>query len=774
MPVNSDHIDGAAGGPKRPSHGLRAVTALAFAGVLTAPLVGVAAAQTGSLGSSGPGDSPAPTTSTTSSAPTTSPTTPVPTPSVATVELRVLVLDDGDPMVEAIADRLVKEGVKIDRMPVAAGSRPAITRDMLADDASSTAHYMGIVTPDIARVGLTDAENAAIDEYTADYGVREVIAYDWPTAAVGLGEPVESATVDGRAVTLTSDALAGDWSYLDGPLVLDDVDPEVGESYGYAATPIAPPADGSSFQPVLTTATASGPGVLMGVHESGGRERLMMTIGMNRYQQHFKVLSHGIVSWLTRGVSTSLYRNTFNVQIDDVFLADDEWSAEGNCTIGDGCDPEEYPDTAPGASSRMNAGDVDVLTGWQDANGIKLDMTFNAAGATAGDPLTAALLASKDDLRWLNHTWNHDNLGCEQDESVDPWQCAQPITWYPGTGPGTGTATGNTIETQISRNVDWARENDVPLDPTELVTGEHSGLKSLPNVPQDNPGLAAALAATGVEWIASDASREPEQRAVGDALTVPRHPMNIFYNTSTKANAIDEYNWIYTDTDVGGSGLCQAANSTCIEPLHPVEGFDDYIAPLEARNALGHALDVDPRPHYAHQSNLTNDRILYPVLDRLVGDYHDLFSDSAPLLNPAHAELGREMARRAAWTDAADQVTATVTGNRLVLTNSGSAPVEVPVTTFAGTDLPGSQDRDYAGARNGWVTVPASQSVTIALGRDVGFRTPDETDGTTVVAPRTQSRAANTRAVQPGTVEIPPLNEATRVGPVAVTDRSNG
>ena len=744
MPDSIDHSEAA---PERSSlwiHGRRTAIALTAAGALAAPLVGIAAAQTGSLGSAGsagPGaTTPTSATPTTTAPTTTAPTTTPPPPAQATVELRVLVLDDGNPMVGAIADRLVAEGVEVDRRSI---TNAGITRELLADDVSKTARYLGVVSPQAARTGLTDEEDATLTRYLADYGVREVAAYNWPSADVGLSAPVFSGVVDGSTVTLSQAATSGDWSYLDGVLTLDDLDPTVDESWGY----IAPPAPGAAFQPVLTaTAPDGASGVLMGVHTEEERERLILTIGMNRYQQHFKALSHGIVSWLTRGVSTSVYRNHFSVHIDDVFLADDEWNAEGNCTVGDGCDPQEYPTTAPDASSRMNAADVSTLTAWEDANGVELDVTFNAAGAGPADPLTSALLASKDDLRWINHTWDHTNL--------DSLSQAE-------------------IRDQITRNVNWARSNGVALDPTELVTGEHSGLRSGPGQ-GDNPDLAPALDATGVRWVATDNSREQVQRRVGEALTVPRHPMNIYYNTSTTLNAIDEYNWIYTSAADGGSGVCtDSSTSTCIDPLDPVTGFDDFIAPQEARFALGHALDMDPRPHYAHQSNLTNDRILYPVLDRLVATYDELFSASAPLVNPSHAEAGQELRRRAAWTAAAPDVTATVTGSQLVVTNSGPRTVDVPVTTPAGSDLGVSGPHSgYAGGRSGWITVGAGESVTVTLAADAGFRAPTETADP--AAARALPRFRDSRATENGTVELPPVNEATRVGAIGPQHRTVG
>ena len=61
--------------------------------------------------------------------------------------------------------------------------------------------------------------------------------------------------------------------------------------------------------------------------------------------------------------------------------------------------------------------------------------------------------------------------------------------------------------------------------------------------------------------------------------------------------------------------------STCIAPLDTNTGFDSYIVPLEARMMLLHIVSNSPRSHYAHQSNLAEDRILYPVLDQTLAKY---------------------------------------------------------------------------------------------------------------------------------------------------------
>ena len=135
----------------------------------------------------------------------------------------------------------------------------------------------------------------------------------------------------------------------------------------------------------------------------------------------------------------------------------------------------------------------------------------------------------------------------------------------------------------------------------------------------------------------------------GSALTVPRYPMNVYYNVGTAEEITDEYNWIYTSKADGGSGVCENnPTSTCLDdPLDTATGFESYILPQEARTALGHAVGNDPRPHYVHQSNLAEDRLLYPVLDKVLADYRALYADNAPLENPRQSAVGTELKRRA-------------------------------------------------------------------------------------------------------------------------------
>ena len=118
----------------------------------------------------------------------------------------------------------------------------------------------------------------------------------------------------------------------------------------------------------------------------------------------------------------------------------------------------------------------------------------------------------------------------------------------------------------------------------EVAHGRLAGgaVKTLPQQPNDNPFFAPALAGVGIRWTASDASRETGSRALSATTsTVPRHPMNIFYNAGTYQDEVDEYNWIYNSTADQGSGICTANPATSASFI-----FESPSTASAIRNAL--------------------------------------------------------------------------------------------------------------------------------------------------------------------------------------------
>ncbi|MFF1653761.1 hypothetical protein [Streptomyces sp. NPDC058255] len=630
------------------------------------------------------------------------------------IDLKVLVVDNGAGQVGAVTAELKSTGIPYTTVDLGDTGRPTINAAFLSDTVNGTprAKYQGVVLPDEAPFGAGSAEQTALETYEKTYGIPQVDAYTWAHPEVGLDYTDQnggwSGVLDGARTQVTAAGKAGPFGYLDGPLTFEDNDPSVQESYGYAAHP----RDG--FTSYLDAPTG---GTLLGQYAHDGRRELVLTFAYNQYQEQFKVLSRGIVEWLTQGVHLGRSRNYFSVHVDDVFAPDARWDTQRNCTPGDfDCVDGDGQGTTP---IRMTPDDAAYAAQWEQANGFTFDMVFNAGSGEewksengGTDALADRLLADKAKYRWVNHTYTHQFLGCVQDTTTVPWSCAR------NADGSTRYVSRADISAEIRDNYNWTLSKGLSTDRTELVTGEHSGLKTLPQQPADNPNLAGALSDNGVKWTGSDNSREPAQRSVGGSvLTVPRYPMNVYYNVGTKAEMADEYNWLYTSKADGGSGICEDNPlSTCMPaPLDTATGYASYIVPLEAHTALGHALGNDPRPHYAHQSNLAEDRILYPVLDKVLADYQALYADTAPLENPRQSAIGTELQRRAAWQTAV--ANGKVTAYRIGTTVTVTAPsgTQIPVTAPEGTKkqlLLGTTafGTPYAGERSAWTTPELLQS----------------------------------------------------------------
>jgi hypothetical protein len=643
------------------------------------------------------------------------------------IDLKILVLTDHSPMVDAIVAELDDEGVPYTQLDLTSASRPVVTATFLSDTAASVprAKFQAVVLPNELPANLTADELTALHTFESTFGIRQVDASTWANPAVGLNyaaAPGYVGTLDGITGTVTPEGRAAEFRSLDGPVTFENADPAVSESYGFIGRPMPDDAVAkTSFRMMMSApmTPSAEAGSLIGVYTHEGREELVITFNYNEFQEQFQTVAPSIISWMTRGVHLGFNRNYFSVQVDDIFLEDLRWDQTANCTPGDLC-PAGTPLNTP---IRMLPADVDTLMAWQTANGMPLDFAFNAEGAdttTGTDLLTASLLTNKASFRWLNHTFSHLYLGCVQNFTVIPWVCTTD------SGGAIQYETQATLNSEIGQNKTWAATNAVTIDGAELVTGEHSGLKTSPQMAVDNPNLAPSLTANDIGFVASDASREIDQRTIGTTLTVPRYPMNIFYNVAKQAEEVDEYNWIYNNRADGGSGICEdnPATSTCIPPLSTSTGFNSYIVPIEIRNATQHLLGNDPRPHYAHQSNITEDKILYPVLDGVLAKYNAAYAANTPLLHPTLRESGTVLKQAAAWKTNKAAVTAYAIGSTVTVDSSSGSAIDVPVTLPEGTvnQTGGAAfGQAYAGERSAQVPFTASQTQQYVLPAGAGY-----------------------------------------------------
>ncbi len=588
---------------------------------------------------------------------------PASSQTATTVDLRVLLVsaDGSEPALDAWRSRLISEGVPYDLITTV--TAPPITPDTLVTEPGH-ARYQAVVlaTPELTWFdgtawvsSVAPEELEALHDFEETYRIRQVDAYAYPNASLGLSDPTWAGDLHGTTATLTQTG-ATVFTSLVGPVPIE-------HAYGYLATPN--PAEGATFEPLVTAPTGE---PLVGVHTSEGREEMVVTVDSNPSVLQAQLLLHGMLQWVTRGTYLGYSRNYLGMHIDDIFLPDDRWDTVENVTHED--------DGATIPLIRMNDADAQFLKMWQDTNNLKLDLVFNGGGSdeyraeNGSDPLADVLLGNRRSFRWINHTFNHLNLD---------------------------TASQKTIESEISRNRRWALMRSIHLDRNELVTGEHSGL--------DNAAMPAALGRQRIHWVASDASRTPDQAQLGSARTIPRHPMNVYYNTATKEEQLDEYNYLYFEN------CTPSPTTTC---LSSPATWEQYLA-SESSIMMRHILGNDPRPHYAHQANLAEDRVLFSVLDDAIGRYRTYFD--VPLMQPTMTDVGLELARRSTWNAAvaAGLVSASMTNG--VVTLRSQVDVAVPLTTTLGGRFGFFAQRAfgqrYGDERSGWYNLKSSRTATI-------------------------------------------------------------
>jgi hypothetical protein len=604
------------------------------------------------------------------------------------IDMKVLLLADdaNDGNMAAWEDNLKREGTPYVRI----NGNTTLTASTFAD--GDHAKYQGVIVsglngtaPGGASVGFDSAELDLLHAYEVKFGIRQLDINAFPGPPLGLNFASTVGTLDGMAASLTPAGLA-QFPSLKGPVPFEDLSSTVSESFGETATPCdgvaVPTCNSTSFETILQAPTGA---ALAGIAQTkDGREELVSTFSGNQFQLHNGLLRHGMLSWVTRGVYLGMDRSYLSMDVDDVFLPDDKWNPVTHTTPEDPATDQQ--------DLRMTAGDVGRLITFQNANSVKFNMLFNGSGvaderaAHGSDALFNAFMPQKAQVPWVNHTFTHLNLD---------------------------TVPQATIQSEITQNNQFAQANALPgYNKAVLVTGEHSGIGTSNPVVAPNPSMAAALTNTGVTSIGADNSREIGQRKLGSALTLPRYPMNVFYNVSTWADQLNEYNWLYLDKNVDpANGNCvNTATTTCFTSPTTQAQFIDR----EASNVLRHMQGNDPRPHYAHQTNLMSDSanpnvinkgdgILYAVIGEALRRYR-LYYKTA-FQQPGQAALTQELTRQLAWTGASNQATGYIEDGKVTITSP--AALSVPITgTTNGTV--------YGGQTSGWLSMTAGQTVTLS------------------------------------------------------------
>ena len=159
-------------------------------------------------------------------------------------------------------------------------------------------------------------------------------------------------------------------------------------------------------------------------------------------------------------------------------------------------------------------------------------------------------------------------------------------------------------------------------------------------------------------------------------------------------------------------------------------------------------LTNNPEPSYVHQTNImgippgctdatwpsnctvtatsgtppgtadtTGDGLLYSVLDPLLSEYHSYFSSATPYAQLTEGQIATVLANQSAWSTAVTSTVPTVsvteTGGVVTLTNTGTTPVEVPISVPNGTTGGTTFLQSYGGQLSGWAPLAAGASLSL-------------------------------------------------------------
>jgi hypothetical protein len=687
------------------------------------------------------------------------------------IDMKVLLLANtaGDADANAWEDHLEREGTPYDRI----NATTPLTAATFAD--GDHAKYQAVIVsgangtiPSGRPDAFTDAEWALLHAFESKFGIRQLDVNAVPGPPLGTTFATATGQLDGVRGAVTAAGLT-QFPNLAGVVPFDNIDPAVNEVFGFGAAGCNAD-DATCAAKSYTSLLQGGAGTpftgmsLLGVAEmKDGREEMSASFSANQFQTHSQVLRHALLSWVTGGVFIGRDRSYLSVNVDDIFLPDDKWDPNANVT------PE---DTAVGQQDlRMTPGDVQTLVNFQIAKGMKFNMVFNGAGvgeaqdANGGvDTLFNALMANKAQFPWINHTFTHAVLGAPN----------------PGTPPSQATIVG-----EINQNVQFAHANALPnFNAAELITGEHSGIGTSNPVVAPNPNMAPALTATGITTVAADNSREIGQREVGPALTLPRYPMNVFYNVSTWADQLDEYDWLYLASAAApaGRGNCtNTAITTCFTTPVTQAQFIDREASAVVRDMLGN----DPRPHYAHQTNVmsesTNanvanrgDGILYAVIGDAIDRYRSYFS--TPFLQPGMTALREQLRRQVAWAATSNaQVNGYIQDGKVNIVSTVAR--EVPITGTTAGDVYGEQRSAWLPVNTGTTTLdldqPRATVAPVVSGQNKVGATLTGTDGTFAGTPAPAITSRQWQRRSPGSATWTSVAGAT-AGTYVVTAADQG
>jgi hypothetical protein len=592
------------------------------------------------------------------------------TPTSIDMKLLVISAEGTEPVFAGITSILNQIGVPYDTL---IARQTALTPQTLSDGLGA-GRYQGILlttgnlayeaAPGVYESALTAAQWQTLWQYQADFRVRQVTLYTYPGGAPdNYGLNVIAAADTSSTPLQASLTAAGKqlFSYLNPASPIS-----IKNAWTYLATPV------SATNPVPLLTTANGHAIASIYSYPDGRQNLTITTDGNPELTHTLLLGYGVVNWVSKGFFLGQRKIYLNAQPDDVLIADDMW------------DPLRLSDQT-GLEYRMTGNDYTKLIAWQNTlrasstntAQIRLEMPFNGVGASGiypNDTLTPAVRKNPNQFKWINHTYEHELL--------------------------TAISYADAL-TQLSNNHKVAQQlRFQQYFKDSMIQPEISGL--------DNPAFLRAAKDFGIRYILSDTSQPGWKSLSPNAgfysihepsiLIIPRYPTNLYYNVSTPAEWLSEYNHFYAP-----GGLFP----TWDRALTYSEVLDK-----ESEMWLRYLLKYDLSPVMFHQSNLraydNKNSLLGDLINVTLSKFNSMYK--LPIRSPSQHEAGVLMAARMAYN-------ASGVSGRILLgaTNTIALktvnPVKVPLTGISY----GTATESYGGqtistlslGANGAVAIPA-------------------------------------------------------------------
>jgi hypothetical protein len=563
---------------------------------------------------------------------------------------------------------------------------------------------------------LSSADWAALDAYTAAFGVRTLSYYTLPELRYGLSyvSSVSTTTAAPVNVTLTTTGTST-FSYLKSTASIP-----VQNAYMYLATTTA--AAGETTKSVLQASVGGVNYTVGAIHTAAtGQQYLALTMDNNPYLLHSLTLNYGLFNWVTKGLFLGGRKIYLSPQVDDVFIADDLYDS----TIS-GCAPSGFlidptTDLSLGCPTvRITGSDLSTLRNWQTALNrqsqtakFRVSLAFNGIGAatsngknTTTDTLVSTATSLAKSFYWTSHTYDHENLDCY---NAVPNSACLP-------------ATLEESNAEIKNNVTVAQQ--LKLTPTfdskSMITPEVSGLA--------NPAFISSAYSNGLRYLISDASKDGQKPLSANTgipnalnpniLEVPRFATNIFYNADTAAlnasgSEVDEYNHFY-----GPLGTSRLPNG---DPFFATEQTYNDIINTESNNLLMNMLRYYAFPSMYHQSNLKvysrSKSLFTDTINATIQKFEAL--SNLPIISLTESSIGALLQDRMAynasgvaayWTPAGPTGTGTLQGSITITVDKAA------VITMTGVVCPstGVTCESYGGQTIAHITVAPASPVTIS------------------------------------------------------------